>query len=63
MIVLDVKEYCHDCVDFRADVMHPEKTIDANGDVVQSSTIIRCTNAARCEGIKRYLERRMKGEK
>lgn len=63
MIVLDVKEYCHDCVDFRADVTHPEKSIATNGDVVQSSTIIRCTNASRCEGIKRYLERRMKGEK
>ena len=63
MITLDVKDYCEECLDFRADVTHPERMVSANGTVVQSDTIIRCANAGRCEGIKRYLERKMKGDK
>lgn len=63
MIVVDVQEYCDECLDFRPDVKHPERLMNGLGEIIQSDTVIRCTNAGRCEGIKRYLERRMKGEK
>lgn len=65
-IRIDVKEYCADCFDFEADVTRPERmsyhSIGAPSDdpyvTFQSDTVIRCTHAKRCEGIKRYLEKR-----
>lgn len=65
MIRLEVQEYCHNCLDFDADVVNPEKTItilhDYYGEPVEhidiSDTIVRCKYRNRCEAIKRYLKK------
>ena len=63
-IRIEVKEYCADCLDFEADVTSPERTSLYGSDssepvaVYQTDTIVRCKYAKRCEGIKRYLEKR-----
>ena len=63
MIKLDVQEYCHDCLDFVADVERGQKcVIDdfasfTGSRVYQTDTIVRCKYRNRCKAIKRYLEK------
>lgn len=66
MIRLDIQDYCASCCDFEPDVTNPVKSSLATGlnevIVVQSDTIVRCTHAKRCECIKRYLSKQLKGD-
>lgn len=58
-IILEVKDYCHECLDFTADVEKPHREDGFYGDE-WSDTVIHCKNRNRCEAIKRYLEKGMK---
>ena len=62
MIRLDIQEYCDNCLDFSPAVDRPQKAFGLDGTVVQTDTIITCEHATRCEMIKRYLTRKMKGD-
>ena len=62
MIRLDIQEYCDNCLDFSPAVDKPQKLFGSDGAVVQSDTIVTCEHATRCEMIKRYLARKMKGD-
>lgn len=66
MIRLDIQDYCASCCDFEPDVTKPVKSSVVTDlyevAVVQSDTIVRCTNAKRCECIKRYLSQQLKGD-
>ena len=62
MIRVDVQPYCSECCDFDPDITKPVKlfldgTFMSDSTVARTDTIIRCSHAKRCEGIKRYLER------
>lgn len=71
MIKLEVQEYCHNCLDFDADVLSPEKTVTTlytnDGESFEhvdiSDTIVRCKFRRRCEAIKRYLKKQPEEEK
>ena len=61
MIRIDVQPYCSECCDFDPDITKPVRLfLDGNlmsdSAVAKTDTIIRCSHAKRCEGIKRYLE-------
>ena len=61
MIKLDVKEYCHACMDFSPDVIHARKEFaDFTDEIVQTNTVVQCEYRRRCEAIKEYLERQAK---
>ena len=61
MIKVEVEEYCHNCMDFEADVTKPERLYSLSGDdVVFSDTVIHCKYRKRCAGIIRYLDRQTK---
>lgn len=61
MIELKVEDYCHNCLDFSADVKRPDRLYAADEVcAVIGNTIIRCEYAKRCANIKRYLEQRMR---
>lgn len=62
MILIDVEDYCHRCLDFTPDVTKPTKVYLDNGKIIQDHTFVRCEYRKRCAGIKRYLEQQMKGE-
>ena len=63
MIRLEVEEYCHNCLDFYADVTPPQRVLTTNGDEFTfSDTVVRCEHRKRCAGIKRYLEQKIKEE-
>lgn len=66
MIRLDVQEYCHNCLDFEADVQAPEKQYiddltrfinNMDSNIRISDAIVRCAHRNRCAAIKRYLEK------
>ena len=62
MIKLDIQEYCHACLDFKADVEIGRKTLvgyDCLGyeEAFISDTVVRCAHRNRCKAIKRYLEK------
>lgn len=59
-IRLEVEEYCHECLDFEADVISPQRVRNGNGELTMSDTIVQCKHRKRCTNIKRYLERREK---
>ena len=62
MIRVDVKEYCHACMGFEADVTEPVK-YEANGHhVIMTDTIIQCAHRRKCEAIRRFLEAQMRSE-
>ena len=64
MIVVDVQPYCNNCLDFEPDVEKPEKVYDGTGDPIYiTDTVITCTKRKRCENIRKYIERELKGEK
>lgn len=58
MIVLEIKDYCHSCMDFEARVERPRQ-LYANGDpyITVGDTTIKCENFERCERLKQRLER------
>jgi hypothetical protein len=60
MIVINVEDYCHQCLDFKPDVTAPTRDLLTNGDIRQTDTVIQCVYRKRCAGIKRYLEQQMK---
>ena len=63
MIKLDVKDYCHACMDFSPKVIPARKQFaDWSGEVEQTDTVIQCERRSRCEAIREYLERQMKTE-
>lgn len=59
MIRIDVEGYCHNCLDFEADVSKPLRDIKTN---VWGDTVVQCKYRKRCSGIKRYLETKVKEE-
>ena len=64
MIVINVEEYCHSCLDFTADVIAPTKTYPpGSNDYILGDTIVQCKYRKRCAGIKRYLESQEKESK
>ena len=63
MIKLDVRDYCHACMDFSPDVIPPvRELVPPTGEIKQSDTIIQCEHRRRCDAIRKYLERQMKTE-
>lgn len=64
MILLQVKDYCHACTEFAADVKSPVKMSPAGSpdEYILGDTIVRCVNHKKCANLKRYLENQMKGE-
>jgi hypothetical protein len=62
MIKLDVKDYCHACMDFSADVIEPVKYEANDNHIILTDTIIQCEYRRRCEAIRKYLERQTKTE-
>ena len=55
MIRLELKDYCHDCVGFEADVEGPTKLYTMGDVVVQSDTVVRCKHRKRCAHIVKYV--------
>lgn len=62
MIRVNVEDYCQSCMEFSAEVTPPVRSFSENMAVKQTDTIIQCTHRSRCETIKRYLDRQLKGE-
>ena len=63
MIVIDVEEYCQECLDFEPSVIKARKQLaDWGGGYEQSNTQIQCEYRKRCKAIKEYLIRQAKGE-
>ena len=62
MIVLNVEDYCHSCLDFSPDILPPTRlytNTDTNA-CEYTNTVIRCEHRKRCAAIKRYLEQQTK---
>lgn len=59
MIVIDVAEYCSDCMDFNPDVERPMQAFDLNKWIVISDTVIRCRDRNRCANIEQWLRKRV----
>ena len=58
MILLDVKDYCHDCPDFKP-IMHETTTICTGaGERIFGDNVIVCKHRKLCERHVQYLERR-----
>ena len=69
MIELRVKEYCHNCPDFEADVDKDRETFRSYDpctcDIVTNivcKTTVTCKYRYRCEAMKEYLETEKKPE-
>lgn len=62
MIKLDVQPYCDKCCDFDSVITKPTRIFLPDGGVDQTDTIVRCKNAGRCDGIRRYLEQQLHRE-
>ena len=66
MIKLDIQPYCEDCLMFEADVEKPARMYRCDGNreaaIIQTDTIVRCSRRKLCEGLKRHLEKEMRGE-
>lgn len=61
MIVIDVEEYCQECLDFEPDVIKARKQLaDWGGGYEQTNTQIQCAHRRRCKAIKEYLIRQAK---
>lgn len=59
MILLDVKDYCHDCPDFGPIIMHEVTTICTGaGERIFGDNVIMCKHRKLCERHVQYLERR-----
>ena len=63
MIRIDVEEYCHQCLDFRSDVIPAIKVRSPDSEeYTLTDTLVKCEYRKRCAGIKRYLEQKAKEE-
>ena len=66
MIKLDIQSYCEDCLMFEADVEKPARMYGCDGireaAIIQTDTVVRCSRRKLCEGLKRHLEKEMRGE-
>ena len=66
MIKLAVQPYREDCPMFDADVEKPARMYGCDGireaAIIQTDTIVRCSRRKLCEGLKRHLEKEMRGE-
>lgn len=62
MIRVDVEGYCHQCLDFEADVVKPIRITDAFGESLFTDTVVTCVYRKRCAVIKRFLEQQAKTE-
>ena len=66
MIKLDIQPYCEDCLMFEADVEKPARMYGCDrireAAIIQTDTIVRCSRRKLCEGLKRHLEKEMRGE-
>lgn len=71
MIVLKVKDYCHDCPNFECkctDERHPEMRMNMSSfmneykEVTVGDIIITCENSKSCERIEQYLKERLKND-
>ena len=66
MIKLDIQPYCEDCLMFEADVEKPARMYGCDGireaAIIQTDTIVRCSRRKLCEGLKRHLEKEMRGD-
>lgn len=56
MIILKVKDYCQQCLEFEPDVQKPTAVCIDNERRLIGDTIITCEHSDRCEQIKNYLE-------
>ena len=65
MIKLDIQRYCEDCLMFDADVEKPTRLYGCDGireaAIIQTDTIVRCSRRRLCEGLKRHLEKEIRG--
>ena len=56
MIRLELKDYCHECVGFEADVERPTIFhIDGTIKTIYTDTIIRCKHRDRCAHVVKYV--------
>ena len=66
MIKIDIQPYCEDCLMFEADVEKPARMYRYDGireaAIIQTDTVVRCSRRKLCEGLKRHLEKEMRGE-
>ena len=62
MILLEVEDYCQQCLDFTPDVVKPDRHHTEDGELVLGDTIVRCEYRKRCAGIRRFLEKQMREE-
>lgn len=60
MIVLDIEDYCQQCLDFCPEVIKAQRIMFDHGEMAYSNTIIQCEHRKRCAGITRFLEQRIR---
>lgn len=64
MIKLEIKDYCHDCIGFEADVEGPHILFGRGNKIVDyTDTIIRCEHRKRCANAVNYVMEGYKKEK
>ena len=65
MIKLEVKDYCHSCKYFVADVEEPQPLINMFGEDIPGTmgdTIIRCRGRKRCKKLMQYWTEQLNSE-
>lgn len=63
MIKLEVKEYCHGCTEFDPDIKRPETLYVGNESYTSiGDTIIRCEHREKCDRIREFCSKSVKGE-
>lgn len=56
MIRLELKDYCHDCVGFEAEVQSPVIYFTTGCEMAeQTDTIVRCKHHKRCRHVVEYV--------
>ena len=65
MIKLDVAEYCHDCPEFKPEVIKSQPIYDAIGNYVGmlDPTLVVCEQRNTCRRFMKYLQKRLAKEK
>lgn len=60
MIKLEVKEYCHKCPSFVAEVESPliAESLTGEFNIAFGDTVVKCKNASKCGIIYDYLKSR-----
>lgn len=62
MIKLELEPYCQTCLDFSPDVSKPDRYRIHDDEIIVGDTIVQCEYRRRCAGLKRYLEKQLKGD-